>query len=110
VYRQLVLDLRAWSAPRNDRPGETKPELRLPREPIHLSIYLPIGSEDGLYEVALQRPGQIPSLEARGEARLRGHIEVLEVKVNTSALMPGSYLLRLRRAAAGWSEFPVRLD
>ena len=109
-YRQLVFDLRAWSSARNDRPGEVRPELRLPREPVQLLIYLPIGSEDGMYEVQLQRPGQVPSLETRGEARLRDHVEVLEVKVNTSSLSPGSYLLRLRHAASGWSEYPVQLD
>lgn len=109
-YRQLVFDLRGWSYPRSDRPGDAKPDLRLPREPVQLSIYLPIGSEDGMYDVQLQRPAQPPSLETRGEARLRNHIEILEVKVDTSTLMPGSYLLRLRRAAAGWSEYPVQLD
>jgi hypothetical protein len=110
VYRQLVFDLRGWSSPRSDRPGATRPELRLPRELVQLSIYLPIGSEDGTYDIQLQRPPQPPSLEAQGEARLRDHIEVLEVKVDTSILAPGGYLLRLRRAAAGWSEYPIQLE
>ncbi len=110
VYRQLVFDLRAWSSARSDRPGDARPDLRLPRELVQLSIYLPIGSEDGMYNVQLRRAAQPPALETRGEARLRDHIEILEVKVDTSTLVPGSYLLRLRRAAADWSEYPVQLE
>jgi hypothetical protein len=110
VYRQVVFDLRTWSSPRNDRPAAARPELRLPRSPVQLSVYLPIGSEDGTYEIQLQRPQLTPSLETRGDARLRDHIEILEVRVDTSTLVPGSYLLRLRRADAGWSEYPVQVE
>lgn len=110
VFRQLVLDLRTWSIPRTDQPGKARPELRIPRAPFLLTIYLPIGSEDGIYDVQFQRPAQTPSLETRGEARLRDHIELLEVRLDTSTLVPGSYLLRLRRAADGWSEYPVQLE
>jgi hypothetical protein len=85
-------------------------DLRLPRAPVQISIYLPIGSEDGFYDVQLQRPAQAPSLETRGEARLRDHIEVLDAKLDTSTLSPGSYLLRLRRDGAGWTEYPVQLE
>jgi len=63
-----------------------------------------------MYNVQLRRAAQPPALETRGEARLRDHIEILEVKVDTSTLVPGSYLLRLRRAAADWSEYPVQLE
>lgn len=110
VYLQLVFDLRAWSSPRSDRPAAPKPQLRLPRAPIQLSIYLPIGSEDGTYDVQLLRPRMLPSLETRGEAQLRDHIEKLEVRIDTSTFVPGSYLLRLRRADAGWSEYPIELE
>ena len=110
VYRQLVLDLRDWSPSRSDQPAGPRPELRLPREPIHLSIYLPIGSEDGTYDVQLQRPQPPPLLEARGEARLQDEIEILEVRLDISRLASGSYILRLRRVPAGWSEYPVKLQ
>jgi hypothetical protein len=110
VYRPILFDLRAWSVSRTDRPRAGRPELRLPRAPVQLTIYLPIGSEDGTYDVQLQRLDEPPSLESRGEARLRDHIEVLEVKLDASALPPGSYLLRLRRGTAGWSEYPLQLE
>jgi len=110
VYRPLVLDLRAWSPSRSVQPADIRPELRLPRGPIQLSIYLPNGSEDGTYEFQLQAAGQPASLETRGTAQLRDHTEVLEVKVDTSTLRPGSYLLRLRRDPDGWSEYPIKLE
>jgi len=108
--RQLVFDLRAWSSTRSDAPREERPELRLPRAPVQLSIYLPIGSEDGGYDLQLQQsPPRLP-LEARGEARLRNNIELLEVTLDTSKLSPGHYLLRLRRPPAGWSEYPIQIE
>jgi hypothetical protein len=109
-YRQLVLDLRAWSPSRSDQLANPRPELRLPREPIQLSIYLPIGSEDGTYDVQLHPPQQPPLLAIRGEARLQDHLEILEVRVDTSRLAPGSYILRLRLLPADWSEYPVKLE
>jgi hypothetical protein len=110
VYQPFVLDLRQWSPTRSDQPASPRLELRLPREPIQLSIYLPVGSEDGTYDVQLQ-PSQQPSLlETRGEARLRDHVEILEVRVDMLRLAPGSYILRLRLLPADWSEYPVQLE
>jgi len=110
LYRQLVLDLRDWSPTRGDRPASPRPELRLPREAIQLSIYLPIGSEDGTYDVQLKPSQQPPLLETRGAARLRDHLEILEVRMDTSRFAPGSYILRLRLLPADWSEYPVQLE
>jgi len=110
VYRQLVLDLRGWSPSRSDQPAGPRPELRLPREPIQLSIYLPIGSEDGTYDVQLRLSQQPPLVETRGEARLRNHIEMLDVRVDTSRIASGRYLLRLRILPTDWSEYPVQLE
>jgi hypothetical protein len=110
--QQLVLDLRAKSVSRGDTPdkqGEgTTP--RLPRTRLSLSIQLPIGSEDGIYDVALvSSVGQL-LLEARGEAKLQNFVEVLPVQVNLADLAPGLYQLRLRRAQTQGSSYSVVLE
>jgi len=111
VYRHIVFDLQARSVARGDQPArQFDDDLRIPRALLLLSIYLPIGSEDGIYLVRLQHPSQPASLESRGEAGLRDNIETLEVKMDTTALAPGSYLLRLRYGRSGWSDYPVRVE
>jgi hypothetical protein len=110
-YHQLVFDLQSRSVSRGDEPRAARldGELRLPRALVLLVIYLPIGSEDGRYEIQLQRSEQ-PSLLEHGQAQLRDRIERLEVKLDTSGLRPGNYLLRLRHVESGWTEYPVQIE
>ena len=110
--QELVLDLRLNSVSRSETPDKqgdgTTP--RLPRTRLSLSIQLPIGSEDGIYDVALvSSVGQL-SVEARGEAKLQNFVEVLPVQVNLADLAPGLYQLRLRRAQTQWSSYSVVLE
>ncbi len=92
-----------------DRPGNEIPP-RLPRTRLSLSIQLPIGSEDGIYDVALISPAGKSMLETRGEAKLQKFVEVLPVQVNLADLAPGLYHLRLRRAQTQWSAYSVFLE
>jgi len=55
---------------------------------------LPIGSEDGIYDVALISPAGKSMLETRGEAKLHNFVEVLPVDVNLADLARGMYQLR----------------
>jgi hypothetical protein len=76
---ELVLDLRMKGVSRSDtpdRPGNEIPP-RLPRSRLSLSIQLPIGSEDGIYDVALASPAGKSMLETKGEAKLQKFVEVL---------------------------------
>ena len=108
----LVLDLRMKGTSRGDRPnrqGDGAPP-RLPRIKLSLSIQLPIGSEDGIYDVALINSAGQPVLEMRGEAKLQSFVEVLPVEVNLTDLAPGLYQLRLRRAQTQWSSYSILLE
>jgi hypothetical protein len=108
----LVLDLRMKGVSRSDtpdRPGNEIPP-RLPRTRLSLSIQLPIGSEDGIYDVALTSPAGKSMLETRGEAKLQTFVEVLLVEVNLADLAPGPYQLRLRRTQTQWISFSILLE
>jgi hypothetical protein len=108
----LVLDLRMKGSSRGDTPnrqGDDAPP-RLPRTRLSLSIQLPIGSEDGIYDVALINSVGQSVLAMRGEARLQSFVEVLPVEVNLTDLAPGLYQLRLRRAQAQWNSFSILLE
>ena len=109
---ELVLDLRMKGVSRSDTPDQQGNEIppRLPRTRLSLSIQLPIGSEDGIYDVALVSSVGQSVFEARGQAKLQKFVEVLPVQVNLSDFASGTYQLRLRREQAQWSSYSVFLD
>jgi hypothetical protein len=110
--QELTLDLRSNGVSRSDTPDSRghAPTLRLPRTRIYLSIQLPVGSEDGIYDVAFVSLVGQTLLQTRGEAKLKNFVEVLPVQLNLVDLGPGLYQLRLRRAKERWSSYSVFLD
>jgi hypothetical protein len=109
---ELTLDLRKEGVARSehpDRPGQQNLP-RIPRANLYLSIYLPIGSEDGIYEVALVRGGAEPVLNTTGQAKLVDHIDVLPVRLDVTNVLPGRYELRLRHALSQWRAYWVLLE
>lgn len=106
------LDLRKIGVTRSvEPPGRSKEAaVRLPRANLSLKVYLPTGSEDGLYEMALTSGSPEPVLSTTGEAKLVNHIEVLPLKLNLTNVAPGRYELRLRRAQSQWRTYSVLLE
>jgi hypothetical protein len=108
--QELVVDLRTWGAFRSDTPEVPKGPLRFPRTFLSLSIYLPPGSEEGTYRVALVDSSERSLRETTGEARLREFMQVLPVELNLSDVAPGLYELRIRRTQMPWNAYPVLLE
>lgn len=107
-----VLDLRMRGDSRSDTPNgpaDGDPP-RLPREQLLLSILLPIGSEDGVYDVALVSSSGQPIRTATGTSKLQDFVQVLPVTSDLSGLTPGRYELRIRRARTPWNSYPLLLD
>ena len=107
-----VLDLRMRGDSRSDTPSgraDGDPP-RLPRERLLLSILLPIGSEDGVYDVALVSSSGQPIRTATGTSKLQDFVQVLPVTFDLSGLTPGRYELRIRRARTPWNSYPLLLD
>jgi len=77
---------------------------------VSLSIYLPIGSEEGVYEVALFSPSAEFVLATSGEATLQNFVVILPVKLDLTNLAPGLYELRIRRAGTQWNTYSVLLE
>lgn len=102
-----VLNLEGLSRNRGLDTRSTEPELqRLPRKSnVSLSIYLPLGSEDGLYEIRLlQTAEQLskPAATYRGTARVQDGLTVLLITADFSGLTPNTYVLAFRRGTGSW--------
>ena len=105
-----VLDLRDRTAVRGENPAETnRPPLEVPRSAKSLNLELPIGSNEGAYDVALFNPSGSELFRTSATAKLEDHIVVLRTAVDLTRISPGSYFLGVRHPGLEWTRFPVQL-
>jgi len=106
----VVLDLRGRAAARGESTSETsQPSLGVPRNARNLNLELPIGSNEGAYDVALLNPSGAELFRTSATAKLEDHIVVLRVDVNLAGISPGSYFLGWRQPGVEWVRFPIRV-
>lgn len=109
VYVQASLDLRGHSPTRGQSPPRLPSELVLARGRLNLTIILPVGSEEGNYEVRLGKPGEEAALTAKGRARIMNYLTSLTVRMDTLDLSVGKYVLSIREEPWAWAEYSVEL-
>ena len=107
VTQTAVLDLRDRSPQRGAEPGPALQPLEMARNVAHLEIYLPFGSDGGLYNVRIMTTQGEPLLVATGKAKLKQGLTSMGVDVPPSAIRPGQYILKLRKRGWEWSSFPL---
>jgi hypothetical protein len=106
----VVLDLRGRATVRGENPPDiSQPPLEVPRSAKSLTLELPIGSNEGAYEVALVNPNGAELLRTSGTAKLEDHVVVLRADIDLARVSPGSYFLGLRQRGLEWMRFPVRM-
>ncbi len=106
----VVLDLRGRATVRGENPPETsQPPLEVPRNARSLNLELPIGSNEGTYDVALLDPSGAELFRTSATAKLEDHIVVLRTEVVLAGVSRGSYFLGLRQRGLEWIRFPIRV-
>ena len=93
-YSPFTLDLRDVGQVRNPK-GTNRPVLALPRMPLHIWVYLPMGSDSGEYKVSLTRNGK-PLWLAKTEAHISNNRMLTEFTTNLTSYPPGRYALEFR--------------
>lgn len=107
-FEIAVLDLRNRSPVRGDRPPiPTDDAATLPARRVELSVYLPIGSEEGEYEMQILRDADAPLIRQKGTASMLDQNVVVQIRTDLTGISSGRYLLRLRRATFGWRYYLV---
>lgn len=107
-FAVAVLDLRDRSPVRGDqKPTPNDDVATIPARRLELSVYLPIGSEEGDYEMQILRDTDSPLVTQTGTAILRNQNVVVTVRADFSSISSGRYLLRLRRETFGWRYYAV---
>jgi hypothetical protein len=106
----VVLDLRGRATVRGENsPDISQPPIEVPRSAKSLTLELPIGSNEGAYEVALVNPNGAELSRTSGTAKLEDHVVVLRVDIDLARVSPGSYFLGLRRPGLEWMRFSIRV-
>jgi len=106
----MTIDLRERSVARGENPGQTgQPPIELSRRTRHLVLDLPVGSNEGTYDLALLNGNGSELLRLAGTAKLEDHIVVLRAETDFAGVSPGSYILGLRQQGMEWTRFPIRV-
>ena len=104
-----VLDLRNRSVARGTEPNPGEPPLELSRAVSRLSIYLPLGSPEGPYELRIVRLSGEPLASTNGIAKVTNYIPTLPVIINLASYHSGRYILQVRKVGLEWSSYPLLL-
>ena len=110
-FQVAVLDLRLRGTVRGQGQEAPSEVPVLPARRLDLTVYLPIGSQEGEYGIVVARSqGEQPLATAQATVRLVDYIATAKTRLDLSSLDPGSYSVELRRGqfAAGYFEIRVQ--
>jgi hypothetical protein len=106
----VIVDLRGRATVRGENPPEnSQPPLNVRRNARRLKLELPIGSNEGVYDVALLNLSGTELFRTSATAKLEDHIVVLTADVDLAGISPGSYFLGVRQPGLEWTRFSIRL-
>jgi len=107
-----TLDLRPLSEYRGTdagRAAEAKPALILPRKNLRLTLYFPVGAEEGEYTLQLL-DGQLHTLlKQHLTATLQNHVVTASAELDLHNLSPGKHTLAIQKVGEEWRTYPVEL-
>jgi hypothetical protein len=110
-YQAAALDLKDRSVARGEggHPPRTEP-LVLPPKPLDLTIYLPFGSEPGIYRVQLLKKIDEPLMTVSGEARIEEGKTILRARIDLTHVDSGAVLIGLQQPPWDWTYYPVTVQ
>jgi hypothetical protein len=110
LSESVSLDLRDFQTTRSAPPTSGNQPSAIPRVPrrrLALTVYLPIGSLVGQYEVQIENIGQASLATGLGNAVIENGITTLRVNLDTTSIPEGEYRLGLRQTGLSWRQYPI---
>lgn len=108
--QQARLDLRPFVVTRGDQSRAEPEPLVLPRARVNATLLLPVGADEGPYELRLLDRDLSPRATAEGSAAIVDFVTTLRATLDLRAFEPGAYQLGIRRAGGEWQMFPARIQ
>ena len=109
VVETAVLDLRNRSVSRGGEQNPGEQPLEVSRAVKHLSVYLPLGSAEGPYEMRITTTTGSAIFTTGGVAFLKDGVTSIPAVVDLSSASPGQYVFQVRRPDSEWNSYPLML-
>jgi hypothetical protein len=106
------VDLRPFALVRNevqDPPQSKQVAATFSRQAIRLEISLPVGSDEGKYDVRLMDSELRALMSSSAATAFTDHIVSISVAFDLSRLAPGSYVLGVHGPDGNWRTYPVAI-
>jgi hypothetical protein len=107
-YSDFFVDLTNASQLRGAEPEAPKAKIELPRTPLNLTIFLPVGSEEGTYQISLQSASTVVWSQS-AQAHLTNHVMNLNARVDLSGLRRGEYVLTVESVNGVRFSQPIKI-
>jgi hypothetical protein len=112
VAAVIKVDLRPFGPARSE--VETAPQSKplaatLNRQAVRLVISLPVGSDEGKYEVRVMDSELHPVMSNTASTAFTDHVATLSVAFDFSRLSAGSYVLGVHGPDGSWRTYPVAI-
>jgi hypothetical protein len=106
----VKVDLRPFTPMRSEAEGAPQAKqvaATFARQAVRLEIALPVGSDEGKYEVRLMDPDLRPLMSRAASTTFADHVASVSVAFDLARLAPGAYVLGVRGPDANWRTYPV---
>jgi hypothetical protein len=106
------VDLRPFAPMRSEvqnPPQGTQVAATLSRQATRLEISLPVGSDEGKYDVRLLDSELRPLISSSAATAFTDHVVSLSVAFDLSRLAPGAYVLGVHGPDGNWRTYPVAI-
>ena len=81
--------------------------MELKRAKVALTLYLPVGLEEGRYDLRMMDDQFQTRLTQTVSATFSNHVVKIDTRLDLSNLSAGRYVLALRPAGEDWRTFPL---
>jgi hypothetical protein len=107
----MTIDLRPFTVMRSGDAAASSPAvIRLPRARLDLTIFLPVGSEPGEYELELVDAASNVVASARTEAATLNFVTTCRSVLDLRHPNVGSHLLKIRRTSGEWRDYSLSVN
>ena len=105
----VTVDLRPFGPTRSEaQPSASRREVAmLERRLMQLQISLPVGSDEGTYQVRLMDSELRPLMSQTAQTTFEDHVAKLSVTFDLSRMSPGSYVFGVRGPDGVWRTYPI---
>lgn len=110
VAQQARLDLRPFAVTRGDTSRADPAPLALPRARVDATLLLPVGADEGAYELRLLDADLTAQATVSGTAAVENYVTTLRATLDLQSLSPGVYQLGIRRVGGEWQMFPAQVE